>query len=208
MHQKTFVKILYLEVLVALAALVFVLAALWKRPLGPVLGLSLATPEQAGPLAGNPTRRVASEVASPAEATPTPSSLLSQIVSFLDPRAGSSKPLCNGPAVMTRLVVGSDERSEDYLYGLADSIRIVRIDFTAPKMMILDVPRDLWVEIPGIADHYGVTHGKLNQAYFFGNPGMGYYDGPGEGPGTARPHPGVEFWLERGPLPSGGFEDF
>jgi LCP family protein required for cell wall assembly len=41
----------------------------------------------------------------------------------------------------------------------------------------------LWVEIPGIADHYGITHGKLNQAYFFGNPGMGYYDGPGEGPG-------------------------
>jgi LCP family protein required for cell wall assembly len=48
---------------------------------------------------------------------------------------------------------------------------------------MLDFPRDLWVEIPGIADHYGVTHGKLNQAYFFGNPGMGYYDGPGEGPG-------------------------
>ena len=89
---------------------------------------------------------------------------------------------------MTLLVVGSDERSEDYLYGLANSIRIVRIDFTAPKLMILDVPRDLWVEIPGIADHYGVTHGKLNQAYFFGNPGMGYYDGPGEGQGLlARP---------------------
>ena len=31
---------------------------------------------------------------------------------------------------MTLLVIGSDERSEDYLYGLADSIRIVRIDFT------------------------------------------------------------------------------
>jgi LCP family protein required for cell wall assembly len=41
----------------------------------------------------------------------------------------------------------------------------------------------LWVEIPGIANHYDITHGKLNQAYFFGNTGMGYYDGPGEGPG-------------------------
>ena len=48
---------------------------------------------------------------------------------------------------------------------------------------MVDIPRDLWVEIPGISDHYGITHGKLNQAYFFGNPGMGYYDGPGEGPG-------------------------
>jgi LCP family protein required for cell wall assembly len=39
------------------------------------------------------------------------------------------------------------------------------------------------VEIPGISDHYGITYGKINQAYLFGNPGMGYYDGPGEGPG-------------------------
>ena len=84
---------------------------------------------------------------------------------------------------MTILVVGSDERQNDYLYGLADSIRIVRIDFTLPKVMILDIPRDLWVDIPDIADHYGITQGKLNQAYFFGNPGMGYYDGPGAGPG-------------------------
>jgi LCP family protein required for cell wall assembly len=84
---------------------------------------------------------------------------------------------------MTILVVGSDERASDYLYGLADSIRIVRIDFTIPKVMVLDIPCDLWVDIPDIADHYGITQGKLNQAYFFGNPGMGYYDGPGEGPG-------------------------
>ncbi len=84
---------------------------------------------------------------------------------------------------MTLLLIGSDERSEGYLYGLADSIRIVRIDFTTPGVMMVDIPRDLWVEIPGISDHYGITHGKLNQAYFFGNPGMGYYDGPGQGPG-------------------------
>ncbi len=49
--------------------------------------------------------------------------------------------------------------------------------------MVIDFPRDLWVEIPGISDHHGITHGKINQAYLFGNPGMGYYDGPGEGPG-------------------------
>jgi LCP family protein required for cell wall assembly len=84
---------------------------------------------------------------------------------------------------MTILAIGSDERSAGYLYGLADTIRIIRVDFITPQVSMLDFPRDLWVEIPGIADHYGVTHGKLNQAYFFGNPGMGYYDGPGEGPG-------------------------
>jgi LCP family protein required for cell wall assembly len=45
------------------------------------------------------------------------------------------------------------------------------------------VPRDLWVEIPEISDHYGITQGKLNQAYLYGNKGLGYYDGPSEGPG-------------------------
>ncbi len=84
---------------------------------------------------------------------------------------------------MTVLLIGSDQRGTGYLYGLADSIHIVRIDFTVPNIMLIDFPRDLWVEIPGIADHYGITHGKLNQAYLYGNPGMGYYDGPGEGPG-------------------------
>jgi LCP family protein required for cell wall assembly len=39
------------------------------------------------------------------------------------------------------------------------------------------------VEIPEISDHYNITHGKLNQAYLYGNKGLGYYDGPGEGPG-------------------------
>ena len=45
------------------------------------------------------------------------------------------------------------------------------------------MPRDLYVEIPGIAAHGGITHGKLNQAYLYGNPAFGYYDGPGQGPG-------------------------
>jgi LCP family protein required for cell wall assembly len=84
---------------------------------------------------------------------------------------------------MTILAIGSDQRGTSYLYGLADSIYVVYIDFTIPRVMIIDFPRDLWVEIPGISDHYGITHGKINQAYLFGNPGMGYYDGLDEGPG-------------------------
>jgi len=81
------------------------------------------------------------------------------------------------------LLIGSDSREAGYEYGLADSIRIVRVDFTTPSVTMLDFPRDLWVEIPGLADHYDITHAKLNQAYFFGNPGMKYYDGSDEGPG-------------------------
>ena len=182
MNKRILVLILFLEVMIASAALVFVLVMLWNKPLDPVLGLPAAAPNQDQNSINLPVTSPSDSVTMP-EPTPTPSSLLSQIVSMLKPQVAASKPLCNAPPVMTLLVIGSDERAEDYLYGLADSIRIVRVDFTLPKVMVLDIPRDLWVAIPGISDHYGITHGKLNQAYFFGNPGMGYYDGPGEGPG-------------------------
>jgi LCP family protein required for cell wall assembly len=84
---------------------------------------------------------------------------------------------------MTVLALGIDTRADNYLYGLADVIRIVRVDFVTPKVTVLSLPRDLWVEIPGIDNNYGVTHGKLNQSYFYGTEGMGYYDGPGGAPG-------------------------
>ena len=85
--------------------------------------------------------------------------------------------------MMNILAVGSDARGDHYLYGLADIIRLVRVDFVDARVSILEVPRDLWVEIPDISDRYNLTHGKLNQAYLYGNKGLGYYDGPGEGPG-------------------------
>jgi LCP family protein required for cell wall assembly len=83
---------------------------------------------------------------------------------------------------MTVLALGIDG-SLDYSYGLSDVIRIVRVDFVTPKVTVLSMPRDLWVEIPEIEAHYGITHGKLNQAYFYGTPGMGYFTGPGGAPG-------------------------
>jgi LCP family protein required for cell wall assembly len=81
---------------------------------------------------------------------------------------------------MTILVTGID--SKGYLFGLADSIRVVRIDFQTKKISVVAIPRDLWVEIPGAAQ-YGVSQGKLNQAYFYGTEGMGFYDGSGYGSG-------------------------
>ena len=93
------------------------------------------------------------------------------------------QPLCGGPSTMNILAIGSDARGDHYLYGLADVIRLVHVDFVNAKVSILEVPRDLWVEIPGISDHYNITEGKLNQAYLYGNKGLGYYDGTGEGPG-------------------------
>jgi LCP family protein required for cell wall assembly len=102
----------------------------------------------------------------------------------LTPSATSTPaPVCGGPPVMFILLIGSDTRSNGYATGLADSIRIVRVDFVHPGVMLLSFQRDMYVEIPGISEHGGITHGKLNQAYLYGNSAFGYYDGPGQGPG-------------------------
>jgi len=132
-------------------------------PLGP--GLELAT-VTAPPSATSPSASAAAPSA-PTGVAPT----------------ATPAPLCGGPPAMIVLGVGADSRENNYLYGLADAIRVARIDFTVPAVSVLTFPRDLWVEIPEISDHYGIDHGKLNQAYLYGNPGMGYYDGPGAGPG-------------------------
>jgi LCP family protein required for cell wall assembly len=90
--------------------------------------------------------------------------------------------VCGGPPAMFILLVGTDSRADSYAAGLSDSMRIVRVDFVDPGLTHLAFQRDLYVEIPGIADH-GITHGKLNQAYLYGNSSFGYYDEPGAGPG-------------------------
>jgi len=95
-------------------------------------------------------------------------------------------PLCGGPNMMTILAIGQDQRSNNYQYGLGDIVRVVRVDFVTPKVTVLEFPRDLWVEIPYIADNLdGLDHGKLNQAYLYGQPGDGfaYWDDPSQGPG-------------------------
>jgi len=90
------------------------------------------------------------------------------------------EPVCGNDTSLMILVTGID--STGYLFGLADSIRIVRLDFQTKEVTVLALPRDLWVEIPEVSQH-GITHGKLNQAYFYGTEGMGYFDGSGYGSG-------------------------
>lgn len=145
-----------------------------------VLQITSLPPTEAGP---SPTLAIPLEVLLP---SPTPAIPLEALLPSPTPLP-SSGPLpthCNGPQVMTLLAVGSDARSNTYLYGLADVIRIVRVDFVNVKVTILEFPRDLWVEIPDISDNLnGQDHEKLNQAYLYGNPGYGYYEGPGAGPG-------------------------
>lgn len=154
--------------LLLLVAAGIVLLKIYQRPLGPALELPTSTQ--------SPPTLTTFPIATSEDATAT-AALPTMTQTATQP------PLCGGPAVMNILAIGSDSRGQNYLYGLADVIRLVRVDFVHARVGILEVPRDLWVEIPGISDHYNITHGKLNQAYLYGNPGLGYYDNADQGPG-------------------------
>jgi LCP family protein required for cell wall assembly len=162
----------------------------WETPLGPGLELPTHTPtmmpatatapetatQEASPVNGASTESEGQAAENAVSSTPIPTS---------PPPTPTAQPLCGGPETMTLLAVGADS-GIDYLYGLSDVIRMVRVDFVTPKVTMLSMPRDLWVELPEGIGKPGadpITHSKLNQAYFYGSPGMGYYDGPGAGPG-------------------------
>jgi LCP family protein required for cell wall assembly len=144
--------------------------------LGPALVLPVRTPSTRSAPASNGVT-AASSGAAAAQA----GLAVNDPEARLGPARAIQRPVCRGPESMLVLAVGAD--SNDYLYGLSDVIRIARLDFVEPSITVVSLPRDLWVEIPGIDQPYGYTHGKLNQAYFFGGSGMGYYDGPAGGPG-------------------------
>jgi len=90
---------------------------------------------------------------------------------------------CSALPTMTILAIGADAHSDEYQYGRADVIRVVRVNFMAQRVTMLEFPRDLWVEIPEISDNIGQDHDKLNTAYFYGNPGLKFWDHPSQGPG-------------------------
>ena len=110
---------------------------------------------------------------------------------------GQGDGICNGPEdVMYILVIGTDTRSVGYLYGLGDSTMVLRVDFQNQDVSVISFPRDLWVVIPDVTEDDGRTHGKLNQAYFFGTEGMGYYSGEGYGAGLMAETMKVNWGLE------------
>ena len=148
----------------------------WQQPLGPALQILTVTPFEM-PATWTPdankiaTLQTTSTVIPISQASPYPT---------ITANAG----LCGAPPVMNILTIGTDARGDNYTYGLADVIRLVRIDFVNPKVTVLEMPRDLWVEIPDVSDNLnGQDHEKLNQAYLYGNPGFGYTDDAAQGPG-------------------------
>jgi LCP family protein required for cell wall assembly len=150
----------------------------WQQPLGPVLSSGIASPT---PFQMPATWTPDSDTIATLHAASTAVPIL-QASPF--PTVTPSLGLCGAPPAMNILAIGADTRGDNYNYGLADVIRLVRVDFVNPKVTVLEIPRDLWVEIPDIADDLnGQDHEKLNQAYLYGNPGFGYTDDPARGPG-------------------------
>ena len=156
----------------------------WARqPLGPALVLPAGISPQSLPPTWTASPWAGSTM--PVAGTPGIPAVESTLAAFGPVSAPQTYvPRCDGPPAMNLLAVGSDQRSDSYVYGLGDVIRLVRVDFIVPKVTVLEFPRDLWVEIPGISDNLdGQDHEKLNQAYLYGNRGFGYTDDPAQGPG-------------------------
>jgi polyisoprenyl-teichoic acid--peptidoglycan teichoic acid transferase len=173
--KRALIFILVIILIIGFVSIYLYLNMFLAKPLGPSLSEDLS--EQSTVEVSQLNN---SEKTSIAIQTPDQTSIYIQTQQPI-PTLGS--PLCGKTQVLTILLSGIDFRGDNYLYGLADVIRIIRIDFTKPKVSIFTLDRDFWVEIPGIQEHYGITHGKLNQSYFYGVPAMGYYDGAAGGAG-------------------------
>ena len=186
MTKRNLILIFVGIVIIAIIIAGIPLVQKWNQPLGESLALPTLTPVEINSQ-GNQSKaqEVTATVVQPAEENTASENVPEPTVVPTDtpiPTA-TPEPLCGGPATMTVLALGIDSGGDNnYLYGLADVIKVVRVDFVTPKVTIISLPRDLWVQIPGI-EEYGVTEGKLNQSYFYGTRGMGYYDGPGGAPG-------------------------
>ncbi len=175
---KEVLKWIGLAVLVAIVAGIVYMAVIWRKPLGEPLPTPVPTEAVTATLA--PPTSTDSPTETPTEVPPTPTP--------------TPRPACSGPPSMLLLAVGIDYRNPSYLYGLADVIRIIKVDFVNLEVSALDIPRAIQVEIPDIGAH-GIYNGVLNQSYFWGTEGMGYYDGPGFGAGLLARTLEVNFGL-------------
>jgi LCP family protein required for cell wall assembly len=189
-QQKLILGILAMMACIMTGMVIFVGAQsyqLWARqPLGPALSTNPPPPTWTASPLPSPLPLAATVTSQPGQpilmaTIPIEPVLITALPT--DTPIGSNAR-CGGPGVMHLLLIGSDQRGDSYAYGLGDVIRLVRIDFVTPKVTVLEFPRDLWVEIPDIADNTnGQDHERLNQAYLYGNPGFHYTDDPAQGPG-------------------------
>ena len=76
------------------------------------------------------------------------------------------------PPRVNLLIIGIDEAPEGTYLGRTDTIILVTAQPLKPKLGILSIPRDLWVQIPGIGEN------RINTAHIYAElekPGSGPY---------------------------------
>jgi len=162
---------IFLYILLGIAVLLAFLYLVWIGPaLRKPISQALILPTMAvGPVEGGEVAAI------------QPPSNLEKLPVFVEPTLeAGKKPVCGDEAAWNVLLVGIDYSDPQYTYGLADVIRVVRVDFVEMKVNMVALPRDLLVEAPeGRFTEQNPM--KINQAYLFGTPGWGGYLGEGIG---------------------------
>ncbi len=80
------------------------------------------------------------------------------------PREGNPPllPQWGGEERVNILVLGTDRRQKEERAVRSDVIMVVSLDPVAQRAVVLSIPRDLWVSIPGWGES------RINTAYFYG----------------------------------------
>lgn len=106
----------------------------------------------------------------PANPTPIPTPIL--------PAAAPFPTACDGPGRMNILLIGIDGFNADYNRAArSDVVIVVGVNFANKTAQMLSIPRDLWVQMPGLPE---VVESRINTAYHYGE----LYSAPGGGPGA------------------------
>ena len=185
--NKQKILIILSSVLGGLIILSVLFYFLWLRP---ILKKSISEP-LAQPLnvSGTNTTTEAIKVSDPNDDellafSLAPGLLRADTQSFIPPTPQpGEKPVCGKDTDWIVLLIGVDYRGDGYRFGLADVIRVARIDFVNMTVNMVALPRDLIVEAPE-GRFTEVDPYKINQAYLFGTPGWDGYLGSGQGAGA------------------------
>jgi LCP family protein required for cell wall assembly len=93
-------------------------------------------------------------------ATPMPTPVLPDATPFPES--------CSGPGQINLLLMGVDGRSDDLnVFGRADTLVLLAIDFGLPAAHLLSIARDLWITVPGYGA-YQPVEGRVNLGYALG----------------------------------------
>jgi LCP family protein required for cell wall assembly len=76
--------------------------------------------------------------------------------------------VCGGPEQITIALLGVDDREGDYSKPTrTDAISLINVRFSDKSASMLSIPRDLYVPVPYL-ENVGITQGRINSAYLYG----------------------------------------